>query len=877
MYKSIAARFTFFLLLAVLMGCSTTKNTFVNRTFHDLSAHYNGLFNARLKLEEAEQKLANSHEDKYDRVLSVFKYGDQAKAKMVFPLLDDAIKRVSTVITRHTIVTKNGNEIPSAEKWIDDNWLVYGKCQFFKHEYFDAIETFKYIESTYKKEPTRFAASLWLAKTYLELTQLRDAEDRLDYLRNQKDMPKKVRAEYYAVAADFFLQTKNVQKGIDNLTKAAAQADKRYDRIRYTFILAQLHQKQNNFTKAFTLYTQVIKKNPPYEMDFNARINRARCYDADSKGGETVKKELLKMRKDPKNKEYMDQVYYALAGIAQKENNEDEAIDYLNKSVAASTTNVNQKALSYLDLAKIFFAKPDYKKAQAYYDSTITYLSNDYPTYSEILSKRNSLTKLVKYLRTIQLEDSLQQLAKLSPSDREKVIDDKLKKEKEEKEKEEKEKEEQQFNQIFDQGNQQQTNQLNQQSGARWYFYNPQALGFGLNDFTKKWGNRKLEDNWRRSGKELQLQTNEEQSETKDSLVTETKELKSPKEEQKDTKENFLKAIPSTPEALDKSTTKIIDAYYNAALLYKDQLYDQREAALMLEELLEKYPKNKYALQSNYQLYRLYQALNETQRADYYRNIILTEYATSDYAEIIRNPNYALDLMNKKSNLEIFYEETYRKYLNGEYASVIQRKGESDILYPQSILLPKFDYLKTLSIGKTQSLKTFELSLQDIVRNYASDPVKEQAELILAYIHGSAGEAPGEQPPLVDTTARLYVYNPDTAQFVVVSFQNIGGPINSDSLTLKISNYNDKYYGLKGYRISNLLYDHRSKIIVVKEFLNKDEALEYYNGMNDNDEVYGNLNPEAYQQFIISTNNFDSFIRERKLNDYLDFFRQFYK
>ncbi len=870
MVKSTASKLLFFILLTIFMGCSQ-KNNFVNRTFHNLSAHYNGYYNAGLKLEEAQTKLAALHEDKYDRVLSVFKYGDRTKAKTVFPLLDDAMKRTSLVISRHTILSKNGNEMPDAEKWIDDNWLVYGKCQFFKHEYFDAIETFKYIEGTYRTEPTRFAASLWLAKTYLELTQLRDAEDRLDYLRNQKDLPRKLRGEFEAVAADFYLQTKNVDKGIEHLTKAAVSARKREDRIRYMFILGQLHERQGDFKKAFGFYTQVIKKNPPYEMDFNARINRARCSDAQGKGGETVKKELLKMMKDPKNKEYMDQIYYALAGISEKENKEDEAINYLSKSVKVSTTNTNQKAISYLELAKIFFAKPEYKKAQAYYDSTITYLSNDHPSYSDILNTRNSLTKLVKYLNTIQLEDSLQHLASLSAEDREKVIAVKIKKEEEEAKKKQEEAEEQQVNQIFSQ-NTGEGSQFNQATGSNWYFYNAQAISFGLNEFSKKWGNRKLEDNWRRSSKETVVENEEETVETDTTKVT-AKEVKETSEEKQ---KNLLKTIPVTPEALAKSTTKIVDAYYNAGMIYKDQLNNLPEAAKMFEELNQKYPANKYELPCYYQLYRIYLALNNTSKSDYYKNIILTQHDESEYAQIIKNPNYAAELAGRKSNLEIYYEETYRKYLNGEYASVIQRKGEADVLFPQNALVPKFDYLKALSIGKTQPVQTFVASLGDIIRNYSNDPVKDQAQDILDYIHGSSSEGKNDKP-LIDTTKRLYTYAPDTAQFVVVAFQNIGGPVKSETLLSKLSDYNSKYYGTKEYAISSLMFDHRLKIVIVKEFANKDEALEYYNGVLDNDEVYGNLNPDSYQQFIISTNNFAPFIIEKKLDDYIDFFNRFYK
>jgi tetratricopeptide (TPR) repeat protein len=302
------------ILLLIVAACSPKRSGFVNRTFHDLSAHYNGLYNATLKVEEGRLQLSNGQKDQYDRILPIFKYGGPEQAKAVYPQMDEAIKKTSLNIQRHTLIDKNGNELPDKEKWVDDNWLLYGQALFYKHDYFQAIETFKYVETTYKKEPTRFMASLWLARTYLQLTQLHEAEDRLDYVRNQPGLPKNVKAEYEIVSADYYLQTRNYDPAIDHLTKASILAKKRSDRIRYMFILAQIHQAKGNFKEAFRLYTMVIKKNPEYEMAFNARINRARCFDAESETSAGVKQELHKMVKDPKNKEYLDQVYYALAG-----------------------------------------------------------------------------------------------------------------------------------------------------------------------------------------------------------------------------------------------------------------------------------------------------------------------------------------------------------------------------------------------------------------------------------------------------------------------------------------------------------------------------------------------------------------------------------
>ncbi len=851
-----------------MSSCKNTKSGFISRNYHDLTARYNGLYNANLKIEDGAQKLSDAQVDIYDRTLPVYKYADAQKAKSIYPQMDEALKKTSTVIQRHTLVDKNGNEKPDKEHWIDDNWIAYGKALFYKHEYFEAIETFKYVETTYKKEQGRHEGSLWLAKTYLQLTQLKEAEDKLDYLRNQKDLSKKVRAEYDAVAADYYLQTRNTDRAIEHLKLAIPVAKNRNNQIRYMFILAQLYQQKGDFKTAFDLYTKVIKKNPVYEMAFNARINRARCFDAQSQNSNSVKKELQKMAKDPKNKEYLDQVYYALAGISQKESKEEEEIIYLQKSVLASTSNKNQKAISYLELGKIYLSKPDYKTAQLYYDSCITNLGNDHPDYTDILTKRNSLTKLMKALNTIRDQDSLMVLARMTPAEREKAVEDLLKKEDEERQRKMEEEKEQQVNQLFNTDTKQQ--QPTRGNGSSWYFYNTSAISFGTNDFQRKWGNRKLEDDWRRSNKQMNIQEDE-------TVVEETKkeEIKDPTEAREAHKKELLDKIPSDQAAIDKSMGKVIDAYYNAAMIYNEQLNDKPASAKMFEDLLSKYPDNKYKLPAYYQLYRLYLSMKDNQKSDYYKNLLLDKYPDSDYAMIIKNPNFMAEKAAKKSDIELFYEDTYRKYLNGEYASVISCKAQAEQMYPGNIYIPKFDMLKTLSIGRTQPVGVFTASLQDIVRNYSDDPVKDQAQDILDYINGLSSIDENKIPEK-DTVARMYNYMESAAHLLVISFRNVG-PVNSDQLKNKLSNYNTKYYSTKGYSITSQLLDHITQIIIIREFKNKEEAMLYYNGANDNDEIFGNTNPDLYNIFIISDNNFPSFVKDKKIETYQDFFRKFYQ
>ncbi|MFM9028951.1 MAG: hypothetical protein ACKOQ6_13330, partial [Bacteroidota bacterium] len=678
--------------------------------------------------------------------------------------------------------------------------------------------------------------------------------------------------------ADFYVQVKNYDKAIEHLKVAAKQSPKREDRIRFLFILAQLNQQEGHFPEAFRIYTKVIKMNPKYEMDFNSRINRARCFDATSGSGEEVKRELDRLRKDPKNSDFLDQIYFAMAGIAKREGHAEEEIELLNKSIRSSTNNKNQKALAYLELAKIEFEKPEYKTAQLYYDSTVANISDDYPDYQEILQRRNSLTKLVKYLNTIAKEDSLQNLSRMTPQEQAKVAEAKIKQREEDarKKKELEAAQEQQSNLIFSNDKQNQVNQFNNQSGSNWYFYNAQAVSFGFNEFVKRFGNRKLEDNWRRSNKQTLAPQAEETEEKEDTAATGKKvEAKADPEAQK---QELLKNIPSTPEAIDKSTAKIIDAYYNAAMLYREQLYDIPSSVKMFEELISRFPKCKYEVQSYYQLYRMFEKTGNTAKMEQYKNKILNEYPSTDYAEILRNPDYLNQMAGRKTELEVFYEETYRKYLNAEYATVIQRRNQALSRFPENSFQPQFDLLRALSVGRTQPLPQFEASLQEVVRMYPEHPVKDEAQNILDYIKGNQGKIPDTAAaPDVQPVKRNYNYLPDTAHFVVIVFQSIGGALDGGKLKTKLSDFNNNNYSTKSLSMQEFMLDHRFKIFVIKTFQNKQDAMAYHSHLFDNDDVYGNVSPENYKQFAISANNLPELFKQKATAEYENFFRSFYK
>ena len=889
------------LVLLFAAACGTRKNNFMSRAYHGTTTHYNYYFNARERMKQGAQALADAHEDKYDRVLSVFKYGDVTKAKAIFPDMDEAIKKASVAIQRHSIYAKarHDNKLAERNKWIEDCYLVIGQSQFYKHDFWTAIETFQFTSSEYKTGHIRDDALLWLTKSYLELGKTVDAQYLLDYLKNDKEFPLRLKGDYAATYASYYLQKNQIPEATEQLQKAAANTKKKDLRARYYFILGQLQQKQDSLTQAYSSYSKVIKLNPPYEMAFNARINRARCFDVNSENGERVKKELNKMLKDEKNKEFRDQIYYALAGIAQQEKKEDLALDYLHQSVNVSSGNATQKALSYKSIGDIYYARPEYMQASAYYDSTIISLPTDNPDYYDILERKNSLDRLVKNLKIIMMEDSLQSLAKMSSAEREASIGKVIEQEAAQEELDKQKKEEQQHleEQKVEEEKQLKSQprnylQNNNQQGA-WYFYNPTTLSFGVNEFLKKWGTRKLEDNWRRTDKELVMEEGVAEETSIDSLLEKQDALNDSisKLGAEERKKAYLKAIPSTETQMRESNARLTEAYYNAGVIYKEQLMNFPESAKEFISLDERFPSNKYKQPSYYNLYRIYLALHDTAKADVYKNYLLTNYPESEYSKLIQNPNFFAETKKKTAVLQVFYENTYKAYLNGQYADVIERKTLADTLFPKNNpLAGKFALLKSLAIGRTQSLQQFEVSLEEVVRGYPKDSVSVRAQQILDYIHKqnkAAEQVQGEQQSGGDSTANksaeinnevidstAFTYSPESPQMLLILLK-----INTTDipdLKSKLTSFNNLNFKGEKMDLQSGNFDLNYQYVTVSGLKDKENAMEYFATVSGDETINGSLEQSEPMFFVISKDNLTQLARTHDVNKYAAFFEQKY-
>ncbi len=883
-FKTYHFGLSLFFVALIFAACSTTKNTFVTRTYHDINSRYNGFFYARMSMQDSQDKIEKAYIDDYSQLLPIFRLPNTTETKGCYTDLEKAIKKATTCIEHHAITKKGTNppeEIAGAVKWIDDCYLVIGQAHYYKGEYMTAIDIFDYIIQKYPKSDLRFDAKLWKAKTEIELGNYTDAESLLDVVKNDKGLPVRLLGDLDASYAYLYMTTGNYANAIKYLDEAIkvtrgkkvfVSAKNKKVLARYYFILAQLDEKTGKEKDAYMNYGICIGLHPTYDMLFNAKLNRARLSAADEKNRNAAKKELLKMLTDSKNTEYKDQIYYTLAQLEMGSNNKNGAMDYYRKSVAYSLGNDKQKAISYLALGDIYFEETDYENAQAYYDSTMTFLPKTYAGYKAIEDKHESLANLVRYIQVVAYEDSLQKIAKKYGDDTTKLykyIDtlivrkakqDSLKK-------------------LADEKKQELANSSSAASSGNagtgaWYFYNTSTITFGINDFTRKWGGMKLEDNWRRENKEQVIPEDNGDAQSGDTAKAAGKISKSSKVNER---LPYLKDLPLTPDAMSKSDDRIADALYNLGTLYKEQMNNMPKSIGSFEELCERFPKHKYTLASHFQLWRIYNDAAATNKfhdpvkAQEHRDYICNNFPDGEYCALINNPDYESTKLNEKAKVDSYYSDTYTSYTNRNYLDVISRCNYADSTFgKKNDHAAQFAYLRAVSLGKTQGTPAMEAELTKIVANYAKDPMRDQAQALLDLIHKQNGTSSVPKDSLNKVAGPDYLLN-DNVEYQYMVVVDLGkGDINKFKIAM--ADYNQQMFASAGLTIQGMVLDNLHQAVLVKKFDNKQKAMDYYMLMKSKPDIFANLAPGTFQVMVISTENFALFFKDKNVDGYKAFF-----
>ena len=981
----------------IVTGCVTRKKkedlSFMGKLYHNITAKYNGYFNANVLYDEAIIKLNAQHIDNYTKILDLYPYMAVENPKAVGPDMDKVVSKVSTVATVHP-----------GSGWVDDCFLLAGKAQHIKQDYESAQETLEYMakefspealkekmssknkakarekelknkkkvkekvkkeqakekaevkkekektkaeikkekekereqrikenkakakerekarknkskakkieeapvvkmdmpkttpteeakpeekekvekKETVKKEekekpekyflkrkPAYQEGLLWLCRTYIERQKYDEASRIINKLSTDPKVFPYVLQQLAPVEAYFYLKQKKYEAAIEPLENAIKLSDNGKDKARYSYIIAQIHQSKGNQSEALASYQRTLKFSPPYEMEFNAKLNIAlNSYRSGKSTIDIARKDLQRMLKDSKNAEFKDQIYFTLAKLDLEAKDNPAAINDLMASLKSNTANKIQKTESYLLLAELYFGQGSFVSSKNYYDSTLQVMNTTDDRYAATQRFSNSLIEIARNQQIVILQDSLLRLAGLSDKELKEVA--KAIKEKQEADAK---KQSNQAAQAKNDPNSQVSinNSLRNQSGAipqfgnnksSFFAYDSKAVKKGQKEFEKRWGNRQLADNWRRS-KTTSAPDNSQPGDN--NYVTDEildKEYQS-----------ILKDVPKTPQQKDEANNKIMTSMIALGRLYMDQLKDNDRSIKELKDYLARYPNSKYELEAWYYLYLAHSAKGEIAEAKVYYDLIVGKYPNTNYARVLSDPNYLNQTLAERKRLDTYYNETYALFQSGQYEKAQDniKKVPKDFGVDNKYKA-KFALLDAMCLGSTQGKNAYIGGLKDVIAKYPDSEEEKRAKEIIRLL-GVESAKPLEKKNQ-HQEAQPYTYTPDDVHYVIFMTGNVPDKLNT--IKTSIASYNQEFYSFDKLKVTNIFLDTETPLIVVRQFDKSENATKYIENVYKNkDSFYKDLKDD--QLIIISKENYKSLLLNKDVKIYLDFLKNNYK
>ena len=905
----------------LLWSCSTKKNTKATRFYHAFNSRYNIYFNGKTAFDEALKAMQDGYKENYSDQILMYPISAQPKEKQTTGgPFDRAIEKGNKAIKLHSIKAKppkkpGWKNDPKQRAWQEQEeynpflkhcWLLVGEAQFYNADFLQASATFSYIARHYAGDEEMVAeARLWQARSYAEMGWFYEAEDILSKL-NTNGIPKKNLNQYAAVYADYLIKEKRFEDAIPYL-KTAIKAEKNgKQRARMRYLLGQLYADQELDGLAYQAFQQVIRSNPPYELEFAARIRQTEVFAG--RDYQKVVKTLKRMAKSQKNQDYLDQVYYALGNVYLNRADTTNAITYYQLGIDSSKQNGMDKALCQIKLGDLYFQMRDYIHAQPCFSGALAGIQKEYKDYPRVSKLSAVLDELVVHAEAVHQQDSLQALAKMPEAERLAVIDkaiaDLIKQEEEEKKQAEKEAyladQEAKGTGIDRPGTE--TNAIvlpTGSNGSTFYFYNPQTVAQGKTQFQKKWGRRTLEDNWRRKKKELTTFNDPADTEMADAATETdlgaegqalpTDSLESGMDpvaaDDPHQREYYLQQLPFTQEDIDASNVIIIDGMYNMAMIYKDKLEDLSLSVEGFEELERRFPENEHLLESYYQVYLIALRTHDEALAAAYKQKLIDKFADSDYAVAIADPNYEYNIRMMDAVQDSIYEQTYTAYLADDTTLVRRNYQQVSEKYPLANLLPKFMFLEALTYVQAGDPEGFKAALKALLEKYPKADVSELAgEMLKGVLRGRAMVQGGVRGMSWDLrfgvgedgslsaadSARVFTAEPNTPYKLLLMYPE--GSVDKNQLLFAVAAYNFANFMVKEF---DLTFQTAGPIemLQVSGFVNFDEILHYYKLIYGPD-GYASALDRAISVLPISDDNYETLMHGKTLDEYITFFAE---
>ena len=864
-------------LVALLASCSTEKNTSRSRWWHSFNARYNTYYNGSVAYIDASLEKENGNKDNFTEMIPMYTVGNKKSRELGKANYDKAIEKCEKAIKLHSITkrpewTKSRRKTERDIEWLSRKeynpflwkaWMLMGRSQFYQGAFDEAASTFSYMCRLYATQPAIYGrARAWLAKSYIEQDWLYDAED---VIRNmQRDsIHWRAQKEWDFTYADYYIHTGDYDKAIPYLKKSIDHEMRKKQKARLCFLLGQLYAATGKNAEAYKAFKSVVRKNPPYELEFNARIAMTEVMGA-SQAKKMVGK-LKRMAASDKNKDYLDQVYYAIGNIYLAQKDTMKAISNYEKGNKKATRSGIEKGVLLLKLGDLYWQQEKFSDAQRCYGEAIGLLDKDRKDYEQLSARSKVLDELVPYTDAIHLQDSLQALAKMSEKDRnaaiDRVIAELKRQEKEQKRLEDEKNAQQTMQRNGAMGNRNNTNrnntaqtQQNNRQNAVWYFYNAMAVQQGKQAFEKLWGKRENTDNWQRVNKtvvgnlngdaDMELTEEQKDSIAKAELAQDSLEqLKDSAQNDPHKREYYLAQIPFTEDQVATSNLTIMDGLYNSGVIFKDKLDNLDLSKKQFTRLETQYPDFEQKADMYYHLFLLYSRLGQHDVAAGYVEKLKAEYPDNQWTILLTDPYFKENAQFGVHIEDSLYAATYDAFKADRLSEAKANAQISATRFPLGENRDKFLFIGGLAKLNDGDSKGCVDDMKAVVEKFPQSKLAEMAGMI---VNGVNAGKPlhGARFDLGDVWTRRTAVLADSDSINAKTFDAerntefvfmlayVPDSVDENKLLYQMAKVNFTHYVVRNFDLA--IEDANGlRRMVVRGFRNYDEALQYARGLSE--------------------------------------------
>ena len=913
-----------FCLLTILLftaSCSTKKNTAQSRWWQSFNARYNTYFNGQQAFIDGNIEKENGNKDNYTELIPLYAVGNKQSRDLGKGNYSRAIEKSEKAIKQHSIKArpewnKSRRKTQKDIEWLSRReynpfiwraWLLLGKSQFQQGQFEEAAATFSYMTRLYATQPAILGiARAWQAKSYVELDWIYDAEDVI--MKQRRDtMHFRARKDWDFTMADYYLRSEQYEEAIPYLRQAIKHEKRRKQKAREWFLMGQLQARQGNREEAYKAFRHVTRLNPPYELEFNARIAQTEVM-AEGNAKRMISR-LKRMASSDNNKDYLDQVYYAIGNIYMAQKDTLQAIEAYEQGVKKGTRSGIEKGVLLLTLGNIYWEREKYADAQRCYGEAIGLLDKDRPDYNQLSYRSKVLDELAPHTSSVELQDSLQRLAKMSEEERlkviDKLIDDLKKKEKEERRAQEEAEAEKVLAKQSAVGNRQQNRQQSTPTttpttgNGLWYFYNPQSVNQGKRTFEQQWGKRENADDWQRMNKTVVATTGgvtedtdslentgnltDEGTVASDSVAGQKAEANDTLANDPHNREYYLAQIPFTEEQIEASNLLIQDGLFHSGIIFKDKLDNLTLSEKTLSRLLTQFPAYEHNDEALYHLFLLYSRQQRQELADSSLARLQSDYPESQWTILLSDSNF---VENQRFGVHIedsIYAATYDAFKGDRYDEVRANAQLSESRFPLGAHRPKFLFVEGMMLLNQGDAKGCTERMQQVVEKYPQSEVSELAGMIIKGVqqgrrlHGGkfdmgdvwsrrASDMAGDS-----TRTDTLRFERETKYVFLLAYQP--DSVNQNQLLFEMAKHNFSNYLVRNFDIMTDQDANGLCRMLISGFLSYDEARQYARELHA---VEGQLATllHACRHLIVSEDNLRLLGTSYSYRDYELFFEK---